>query len=185
LETEQILGVLTLLPCVYPQELTEIAPDDRDYVAQEMTAFLLAWLTELTCPVLNRPNATSLMGPSWPPERWRHLALHAGLRAAPLRRQTTREPAASVQPTSAAACVTVIGDRWIGELPSELAAQARRLADAAGAELLTVVFDRADTQASVLFADPRPPIGDGRVADAILAFLKQATQTRLHRGVGR
>jgi hypothetical protein len=186
LASEQIHGVLTLLPCVFPHELPQIVPGDRDYVAQEMTAFLLAWLTGLECPVLNRPNATSLAGPSWPAERWCHLARRAGLRAAPLRRQTTAVPGDAVLPAPpAAATVTVVGDRWIGDVPPDLAAHARRLAGAAGADLLTVVFDRADADASVLLADPRPPVADERVADAILALLHQAATTRRHAGAGR
>jgi hypothetical protein len=185
LPTEQIRGVLTLLPGVVPHELLEIVPADRDYVAQEMTAFLLAWLTGLDCPVLNQPDAASLMGPSWPVERWRHLAMRIGLRAVPIRRATTGAPVSSIaSPTPTAATVAVIGDQWVGEVHASLAASARRLADAAGAKLLTVVFDRADADASVLFADPRPPIDDGRVSDAILAFFQQTAADRPPTGVG-
>jgi hypothetical protein len=185
-ETEAISGVLTLLPWVLPNELDQIIPGDREYVAQEMTAFLLAWLTQLPCPVLNRPTTTSLAGPSWPVERWRHLAAHAGLRAAPIRRRA--DPAASAGaeplPVPAVASVTVIGDRCVGDVPA-LAAQARRLAAVAGAELLTVYFDRADASASVLLADPRPPVSDRRVADAILAHFQQAGPARAATGAGR
>src|SRR5437899_8192349 len=53
---EAITGVLTRIPCVYEQELGHIVPEDRSYVASEMTAFLLAWLSSLTCPVLNSPT---------------------------------------------------------------------------------------------------------------------------------
>jgi hypothetical protein len=182
-ETEAIAGVLTLLPCVLPHELDQIVPGDREYVAQEMTAFLLAWLVQLRCPVLNRPTTTSLAGPSWPVERWRHLAAHAGLRAVPIRRLAG--PAASVgtEPASAVASVTVVGDCCVGDAPA-LAAPARRLAEAAGAQLLTVYFDRADASASVLAAEPRPPVGDWRVADAILAHLRQAGPARTATGAG-
>jgi hypothetical protein len=186
LETGQIRGVLSLLPCVFPHELLQIVPGDRDYVAQEMTAFLLAWLAGLDCPVLNRPNAISLMGPSWPPERWRHLAVRVGLRAAPLRRQTLGAPASSILPLPpTAASVTVVGDCWVGDVPAELAAQGRRLADAAGVELLTVVFDRADPEASFLVADPYPAISDQRVADALLGFLHPAADSRAPVGAHR
>ena len=62
---------LTCRPSVLPEELTGLHPEERQYVAAEMTAFLVAWLTSLTCPMFNRPTATSLCGPAWSVE---HLA---------------------------------------------------------------------------------------------------------------
>ena len=59
----EIEGVLTRLPRVDQSELGHIVPGDRGYVAEEMTAFLAAWLSDLRCPVLNRPTATCLLGP--------------------------------------------------------------------------------------------------------------------------
>src|SRR5215469_1265296 len=50
---QSIRGVLTRRPTVLPQELVAIAEADRDYVASETTAFLVAWLSSLSCPVLN------------------------------------------------------------------------------------------------------------------------------------
>ena len=44
---EEISGVLTRLPCVFEQELLHIVPDDRAYIASEMNAFLISWLSEL------------------------------------------------------------------------------------------------------------------------------------------
>src|SRR5215208_2683196 len=44
LEEREIDGVLTLLPCVFEQELVHIRPLERRYVAAEMTAFLTFWL---------------------------------------------------------------------------------------------------------------------------------------------
>src|SRR5229473_654434 len=62
---DQISGVLTLLPGVFEEELVDIVPSDRSYVAAEMTAFLLCWLSTLQCPVLNRPTPTCLSGLYW------------------------------------------------------------------------------------------------------------------------
>src|SRR5262249_58906860 len=55
---EDIHGVLILIPHFFAQELVEIVPRDRVYVGSGMTAFLPAWLCELSCPVLNRPTPT-------------------------------------------------------------------------------------------------------------------------------
>src|SRR6476661_6331634 len=43
--TEQIRGILTLRPCIFPEELLNIQSVHRKYVAAELNAFLLAWLT--------------------------------------------------------------------------------------------------------------------------------------------
>src|SRR5271166_4132630 len=49
-----ITGVLTRFPAVQPEMLADIDSADRDYVASEMTAFLIAFLSALPCRVLNR-----------------------------------------------------------------------------------------------------------------------------------
>ena len=85
--TDQITGVLTRLPAVFEHELMTVVPEDRAYVAAEMTAFLLAWLTQLPCPVLNRPTATGLSGPNWRRERWVAVAAQLGIPARSVRRR--------------------------------------------------------------------------------------------------
>ena len=84
---KEIKGIVTLWPAVYEQELTHIAAADRFYVANEMTAFLKAWLTQIPCPVLNRPSAVSLVGPGWRVEKWVNVAAQSGLTVAPIERQ--------------------------------------------------------------------------------------------------
>ena len=44
---DSIQGVLIRWPGVFPQELPHIIAADREYVAQEMTAFLVSWLSSL------------------------------------------------------------------------------------------------------------------------------------------
>ena len=65
-----IAGVLTRLPAVTEHDLPHIIAADRAYVAVEMTAFLLAWLTSLSCPLVNRPSAQCLSGPYWREAQW-------------------------------------------------------------------------------------------------------------------
>ena len=59
-------------------QLPAIAPAARDYCAAEMTAFLSWWLSELRCPVINRPAAGCLAGPGWSVTAWRRAARRAG-----------------------------------------------------------------------------------------------------------
>ncbi|HEV2714058.1 MAG TPA: hypothetical protein VGU64_02260, partial [Terriglobales bacterium] len=67
---KHIQGVLVRLSFVTENELPHIHPEDRLYLAAEIMAFLVAWLSELPCPVLNRPTPFCLAGPSWRPEQW-------------------------------------------------------------------------------------------------------------------
>jgi hypothetical protein len=131
----EISSVLTLLPCVFEAELGEIAPEDRRYVAAEMTAFLLSWLSRLDCTVLNRPTPTCLSGPYWRREKWVHAAAQAGIPVHPARRQAVPSgSSAEAENLLGSAIVTVIGERVIGEVDSALRRQARCLAVLAGVE---------------------------------------------------
>jgi hypothetical protein len=67
---ETIRGVLVRRPAVMPEELKQIAREDRAYVAAETNAFLVAWLSALPCPVINRPASNSLCGPAWDRLHW-------------------------------------------------------------------------------------------------------------------
>jgi len=180
---EEIAGVLVRWPCVYERELSHIVPEDRAYMASEMTAFLIAWLTRLSCPVLNRPTPTSLLGPSWRPEEWVHAAARAGIPVRPIHRRVLLsarpEPSAPASPSEPPSCaVTVVGDRWFGPVDPALAARARRLADIARVDLLTAYFDAPDPGALLIGVDLWPDLSRDEVADAVLAYF-------LERGRGR
>ena len=167
----EIGGVLVRWPAVFEQELVDIVPSERAYVASEMTAFLRSWLTQLRCPVVNRPSAGSLVGPSWRPERWVHAAAQLGIPVRPVRRRVAWPDVRDLQhEPDDHASVTVVGEHTFGPVHPTLAAHARRLAAAAGTVLLGVHFSHADADAVLLSADPMPEL-DAPVADAILAHL--------------
>ena len=87
--SSQIAGVLTRLAAVPEAELDHVAAEDRSYVSAEMTAFLLAWLSSLKCPVLNRATPSGLCGPGWRIEQWLHLAAGLGIPVKSIRRSTS------------------------------------------------------------------------------------------------
>ena len=60
----EVTGVLTRRPHVFEVELMQVAVEDRPFVAAEINAFLLAWLSSLRCPVINRPSGTCPLRPS-------------------------------------------------------------------------------------------------------------------------
>ena len=67
-----------------PGDLTHIVPADREYVAQEMNAFLLSWLATLPCPVLNRPDPGHDGSLHWLPVQWVRLATRLGVPVLPV-----------------------------------------------------------------------------------------------------
>jgi hypothetical protein len=186
--TAEIAGVLTRWPSVFEQELGQIVAERRAYVASEMTAFLRSWLTELDCPVVNRPSAASLIGPNWRPEQWVHAAAGLGIPVRPVRRLVRLAGAAEPPPAPQEApytTVTVVGEAVFGAADPALARHARRLAAAAGVELLAVHWNGPEGDAKLLSADLLPPLGDGAVADALLALLLDRRPRRQAASGGR
>jgi hypothetical protein len=153
----EIEGVLVRLPYVGVEELPHIVPGDRSYVAQEMTAFLTAWLAELPCPVVNRPSADCLGGPGWGMEQWLHVAAGLGL---PVRRRR------GIKPRRSDALVTVVGRHTFGFQPEGAAAHG--LAVAAATDLLDVYFELSPSGPRVVTVNPWPDVSRPEVAEALL-----------------
>lgn len=169
----ELTGVLTRLWCVGVQDLPHIVPADREYVSIEMSAFLTSWLSQLRCPVLNRPSATCLVGPNWQPEEWTQRAARLGIPVRPIERRS----ALGTEPTPPStfevrATVTVVGAHCLGATDETLRRHARRLAAHANVELLDVFFDGDDAGASFVGVSLWPDIGSPEVADAMLEHLK-------------
>ena len=137
----EISGVLTRLWHVPPEELRHIASADRGYVAAEMTAFLIAFLTDLRCVVLNRPAASALSGPGWRREQWVRAAMQAGIPAASVHKSAGQGGSSTVLPPVGAE-VTVVGELVFGTTDANLMTWSRQLAAIAGVELLGVQFAR-------------------------------------------
>jgi len=174
--TAEISAVVTRCPAVPPHELGHIVPADRTYVAAEMTALLVAWLTRLRCPVLNRPRDGCLCGPRWPPERWTMLAASLGLHAVPVSRRAVPGLAPSASRPAAPPgfelnTVTVVGPHAhaSGDAPETLADAAVTLARAAGVTLLKTEFAVRGTEYWFLGAGLDVDLAAAPVADALLA----------------
>jgi hypothetical protein len=139
---ERIRGVLTRLPEIAERDVRHVARADRPYVAAEMTAFLIGWLSNLACPVINRPTPQCLWGPVWSPERWAMTAVDSGLRARPVHRHVVFPPPVRADSMlEETLAMTVIGDRCFGSFDAALHLGARRLARAADVDVLTLQFD--------------------------------------------
>lgn len=171
----EITGVLTRLSYVPERELRRIVPEDRSYVAAEMTAFLYSWLAGLRCPVLNRPAPTCLSGPSWCHEQWVYTAARLGIPVEPVTWRLDYEagrPEEDITPPGTT--VTVVGSRCLGASDGTLAARARRLAGVAGVDLLAVHFRETEDGFRLHSADPWADISSPEVADAMLEHFCEA-----------
>ena len=171
-----IRGVVTRLPAVSEADLEHIAVPDRAYVAAEMQAFLLSWLTALRCPVLNRPTPSCLAGPAWWPAQWTQAAARLGLPVTTVIAQASFARPPSTRGTSRPTCVTVtvIGQRIIGTVDPLLARQARALATAAGVDLLAVRFSSRASGATFVGAHLWPNIAAAPIAAAVFDYLHHA-----------
>ncbi|WP_224371807.1 hypothetical protein [Hyalangium versicolor] len=173
LRAADLRGVYVRLPAVTEGELALIRGEERAYVAAELTAFLLAWLTRLPCSVINRPRANSLAGPAWRPEQWLHAANREGLPVVPLRRSTSVPGtyAPGEEPTQPGMQVTVVGQTCLGEASPEGRESALRLARAAEVEVLAVQLTGPWHAPAVAGAHVFPDPCDPPVADALLTLL--------------
>jgi hypothetical protein len=170
---EELTGVLTRLWSVGVQDLPHIVPADREYVSIEMSAFLTSWLSQLQCPVLNRPTAGCLAGPNWQPEEWAHRAARLGIPVRTIERRSALGVEPAPQPSiEGHVKVTVVGERCLGAKDETLRRHARRLAEHACTGLLDVLFDGDDVRASFVGVSLWPDIGSPDIADAILEHLK-------------
>lgn len=158
--TREIRAVITRIPAVGEAELGHVHEEDRRYAVAEMQAFLLAWLSSLECPVLNRPSPSNLGGPLWSVAQWVQRARRLGLTARPVRQLAVYGPGAP----SSTGCrvdgnsifVDVVGDRAFligGREPSageaSLAQAAIALTRDAGVEVLRVYFERDSEEVPV------------------------------------
>jgi hypothetical protein len=157
-------AVVTRLSWVTPRDVSsEIAALDREYAASEISAFLLAWLTSLSCPVVNRPTPRCLAGPHRRPQEWVHTAAQLGIRVRPWR--------LSEQPLADLPSVSVVAKTCFGEMDDLLKQQAARLAEAAGATLLNVYFSSPLADAEFVSADMWPDLSQPPVAEALRVHL--------------
>jgi hypothetical protein len=163
--SNQIAGVLTRLSAVPEGELDHVAAEDRAYVSAEMTAFLLAWLSSLECPVLNRPTPSGLCGPGWRIEQWLHLAAGLGIPVRSVRRSTSR---AGANRTEGGVSVTIVGRECLGTVDPALADYSRRLAAAADVDLLEVRYTSSAPGARLQSVSLWPDVSRPDVAAALL-----------------
>lgn len=146
-------GVLNRIDTLPEAHLMAMEASERHYVLQELQAVLASWLRALPCPVVNRPTAASLAGPTYHEAVWRHMAATAGL-------PVSERPLDPDQPDSASAAPTVstvvFRGRCYGTVPPPPFGTAiLALAARSGADLLEV-FLHAESDRGLVFSAATP-----------------------------
>jgi hypothetical protein len=161
-----VAGVITLLPYVMDYELFTIEELERKYVASEIAAFLFYFLSKLECPVLNRPTAHCLAGPSWRPEQWNEVCRQAGLPTRPPRHlHDSQSPAPEL--TNISTWVSVVGSECVGEAEPKTRLSAVKLARLARVEFLTVRLQGNAEDKSVHSIELVPDLGNPAIVKAV------------------
>jgi hypothetical protein len=160
-------GIITLRPCIFPEELHDVDSRHRKYVAAECNAFLLAWLSAQSCLVLNRPTASCLSGPNWQPEQWVQLA--AGL-SIPAQTRRSIPVRSHGSPSGDTVEVISVGERCFGTDDPTLRCWTLKLAHAAKVELLSIRYSAEDGR--FIAANIWPPLKDPAVLEAVLHRLE-------------
>ena len=175
--TDELTGVLVRLLIVMPEELNHVVPGDREYVAAEMMAFLVSWLSRLTCPVLNRPTPLCLAGPAWRWEKWSSVAAEFGIKVRrPQGKSSAMAADNAIQPADTRQLI-VVGDRCIGSCTPSEEKCALQLALAANVALLQLDF-AGDELASV---NVLPSLASPVVRAAVSSYLTRITSWSIPR----
>jgi hypothetical protein len=163
----EITGVVTTRPAVFEQELRHIVAADREYVASEMNAFLVCWLSSLPCNVVNRPTPGCLFGPAWRIEQWLGAAARIGIPINANNASAARR-GEDVGAFIGGCSVTVVGEQLVEETNAALGAYVRALAKMAGVTLLTATFDGSNAEARLLGATAWPDLGSPEISKAVV-----------------
>jgi len=164
----EIRGAVNLLPAVFPDELYFYPDSEREYQAAEFHALLTFFLAALPCPVVNRPTATSLVGPYSSRSAWLHVASNLTIPVAEVRLSSEDWANSQVMqaPGSPIEVVCLHGAVLSGSGPP--AEYACRLAAAAGVEYLRASFVRNDVGAALFSVSTVPNLRDAATRDGLI-----------------
>ena len=101
-----------------------------------------------------------------------HAAARLGLVVHPIHRGARLSESVPIMPCDGPAPITtIVGNGYFGDVDEARMMMARRLADAAGVDLLAVHWSRDEGEIRFRGADVLPDLSPPDVADAVLAYL--------------
>ena len=166
----EIDGVIPRLAVVTENDLAHIVEADRAYLATEMTAFLLAWLSSLSCPMMNRPTPSCLSGPCMSHQHLIHLVARLGVPVVACKTTVKRGLEFGQAQAGAGSRVIITGERHLGQVHPRLARYARMIAQALKVDFVAVDFNGADADARFVGIDFWPEI-NAELAQLMLTHL--------------
>lgn len=139
IDSSEVEGVLNRIAVIPP--LTQSNSEDGKYAAQEVSAFLLAWLASLS-NVLNPPSPGGLCGQLRSMAEWTFLAARAGLRTLTYERRVTsaRQPSPTLTVTDSLAAFVFGSEVLADRAAPGIKEGCRSLARLAGTPMLEVSF---------------------------------------------
>ncbi len=183
LRSSKVKGVVNRMPWA-PDHSLLVAPEDREYVRQEMSAFYLSWLYSLPVPILNRPHPQGLAGAFRPPAVWHFLAARAGLETIPYRARS-RDLSPAVQQTAAsqAPMLFIVGKEAVPVPghpvpPKRVQEAAVRLGKLSHTSLLALHFEIGGWHFSGADSFPNLTLGGPPLLDALVRCLTLSGETR-------
>lgn len=144
-DDREITGVLVRRTWVYPEELVQTHPDDREYLAAEALAFLTFVLARTGARVINPVQGGAIGEEIFRIERWLPAAVDAGLELKPLRLSARREAAAA----DFAFTIEVVGSDAFGSPSSDLATKSINFVRLLGLAYAVLVFDAENRLAAI------------------------------------
>jgi hypothetical protein len=171
IHVQELRAVYTRLPAVRERDILHIRAQDRSYVAEEMHAFLAAWLSTLPCKVVNRPTPACIAGPAWPWERWVIAASRVGLPTFDRGRATGclgYEFISSMETS----LLHVLGNHIVGE-PGLIAQRLLSMVQMADAVAISALVSAPNKSgiSSLLDCSPWLDLGDPAVCKALVDLL--------------
>jgi hypothetical protein len=167
-------GIVNRLTALPPVTSESCRPADSAYLGEEWHAAIVSWLSEITCPVLNRPTGASICGTMFGDGHWRYLAIQVGL---PVQPWSTGSGAEGFEPkrTVQSAFVFVVGDKVIDSqciLPVQAHQAIATLSKIGQLKLCCAEFDLSAGWAEFIRVNPLVPFAAG--GDPLIVAIEEA-----------
>lgn len=173
----EIQAVITRISFVSEHEFPMISEMDRSYVAAEIQAFLLGWLSDISCLVLNCPSPNSLFGPGFSKEKWLQIASLIGLTTTNLCGSHEVQSSPPAYENSERINVTIVGNSVFNAPNEAFSTQAKKLALYAEVSLLSIWAIRRFVQNDWIWtfesASPLINLGCPEIWASVLELVEQ------------
>ncbi len=157
LDNSSITGLINRVQFLPDAHLATVNTTDRTYMQQELLAIWSSWISALPCPVINRPTATSMAGPTYHPAIWYHNAAAVGLPVPDMIYDSTLPDPLTPDPVQSA--IVCQGRCYSASVPTHFFDKCCDLAAYVGLDLVELYFSSAQDGLVFSYASPIPYLG--------------------------